>query len=523
MIAVTAETMRAVDRQTIEEFGITGLQLMENAGQRCVDVIESVFRCTPDRQALIVAGRGNNGGDGFVIARLLEQKGWAVTTCVLSDKALINGDAAVNLAKLTPSSVIFCSSEEQLLCFYNKFSRADLIIDAMLGTGLNNNISGIYAKAVDIINNCDIPVLSVDIPSGIQASNGSILGKAVIADYTVTFAFAKMGHILFPGACHTGKLTIADIGIPHEIMQKTTGYEYLDQLSAGQLLSPRQAQSHKGDFGHCLILAASTGKTGAAALCANSAVRSGSGLVTTAIPASLNSIMEIKTTEAMTLPLDDAGLGHITDAACKQIEVALHNKDSLAIGPGIGRHPETTSVVRRLLETIDIPVVIDADGLNAVSIDTSILLRKRSANVILTPHPGEMARLTGGQVPGDDKGRIAIAEDFAGKYGVYLVLKGAHTVVATPDGTSCINTSGNPGMASGGMGDVLTGVITSLLGQGYNAYDACRIGVFVHGFAADLVAEDKGITGINATDVIEKLPYAFKKLVEMVKKKQTCS
>ena len=290
--------------------------------------------------------------------------------------------------------------------------------------------------------------------------------------------------------------------------------KYLDADSIRPLMRPRQLQAHKGDFGHCLIIAASTGKTGAAALCANSSVRCGSGLVTAAIPSSLNSIMEIKTTEAMTLPLDDAGQGHITEATYKQIEAALHNKDCLAIGPGIGRHPETTAVVRQLIETANIPMVIDADGLNALAVDTSILLRKQSAAVILTPHPGEMERLTGRPVPGDDSGRIAIAEDFAVKHGVYLVLKGAHTVVATPDGRSCINTSGNPGMASGGMGDVLTGIITSLLGQGYNAYDACRIGVFIHGFAADLVAEEKGIIGINATDVIEKLPYAFKKLGE---------
>lgn len=287
---------------------------------------------------------------------------------------------------------------------------------------------------------------------------------------------------------------------------------YIDADSIRPLVRPRHVQAHKGDFGHCLILAASTGKTGAAALCANSAVRTGSGLVTTAIPSSLNSIMEIKTTEAMTLPLDDAGLGYIADAVCEQIEAAILSKDCLAIGPGIGRHPETTSVVRRLLENIDLPLVIDADGLNAVAVDTSILLRKRSANVILTPHPGEMERLTGGAVPDDDSGRIATAENFAKKYSVYLVLKGAHTVVAAPDGRSCVNTSGNPGMASGGMGDVLTGAIASLLGQGYNAYDACRIGVFIHGLAADLVAEDKGVIGINATDVIEKLPYAFKKL-----------
>lgn len=512
--------MQAVDRQAIENYGIPGLQLMENAGRRCVEVIESLFAGRTGQRALIIAGRGNNGGDGFVIARLLQSSGWEVRTCVLSEKPLISGDAFVNLERLSTESVSFCTSEEQLKSACLDFiPKADLIVDAIFGTGLNSNLRGIQDLAVSMINASGRPVLSVDIPSGINASTGAVLGRAIQADYTVSFAFAKMGHILFPGACHTGRLIVTEIGIPEEIMQNTDGYEFIDQDLISHLLVPRQRQAHKGNFGHCLIIAASTGKTGAAALCANSAVRTGSGLVTVAVPASLNSILEIKTTEAMTMPLADTGDGHISAAAWSQIENLLVNKDVLAIGPGIGRHPETTAIVRRLVESADIPMVIDADGLNAVAIDTSILLRRKSGTVVLTPHPGEMGRLTGVAIPDDASGRIAVAEEFAAKFGVHLILKGARTVVASPDGTSCVNTSGNPGMASGGMGDVLTGIIASLLGQGYNAADACRIGVFIHGFSADLVADDKGETGINATDVIEKLPYAFKKLGDVVKRK----
>jgi ADP-dependent NAD(P)H-hydrate dehydratase / NAD(P)H-hydrate epimerase len=518
MIAITAETMRAIEKQAIEEFGISGLQLMEAAGQRSVEVIESIASNARNRQILILAGKGNNGGDGFVIARLLQQNGWAVKTCILSERSQISGDAAVNLDRLPPGSVTFCCSEEQLQDCRDEISESAMIVDALLGTGINSNISGIYAQAIKIINGSGVPVLSVDIPSGVHASTGAILGTAVKADFTVTFAFAKMGHIFFPGASYSGDLTVSDIGIPEAVMKQVCGYVYLNPESVRPMLKPRHLQAHKGSFGHCLILAASIGKTGAAALSANSAVRCGSGLVTVAVPASLNCILEVKTTEAMTIPLEDSGQGHITEASYQQITKSLSGKDCLAVGPGIGRHPETTAVVRRLVETADIPMVIDADGLNAISIDTSILLHRRSANLVLTPHPGEMARLTGSEVPADDAGRIAVAERFAEQYKVWLILKGAHTVIAAPDGTSCINTSGNPGMASGGMGDVLTGMIASLLGQGYNTLDACRIGVFIHGLAADLVAEETGEIGITATDVIEKIPYAFKKLLEAEKR-----
>jgi NAD(P)H-hydrate epimerase len=263
-----------------------------------------------------------------------------------------------------------------------------------------------------------------------------------------------------------------------------------------------------------LIIAGSTGKTGAAALSANSAVRAGSGLVTLGVAESLHQILETKTTEVMTTPLPDSGSGYLTSSAYPAIEKLLAGKDVMAIGPGLDRRPGTTSLVHTIIESVSLPLVIDADGLNALAEDMNVLKRKKSATVVLTPHPGEMSRLLGTSIPDVEAIRISVAQEFARNFGVYLVLKGARTIIASPTGTAAINGSGNPGMATGGMGDVLTGIITSLLGQGYNAWNACLLGVFLHGYAADLVAEDKGEIGLCATDVQEKLPYAYNKLLK---------
>jgi NAD(P)H-hydrate epimerase len=319
--------------------------------------------------------------------------------------------------------------------------------------------------------------------------------------------------VLFPGAEYTGRLVVADIGIPPQVMEAASGYDLLNEESIRPLLRRRDRQAHKGHFGHCLVIAGSTGKTGAAALSANSAVRAGSGLVTLAVAESLHNILETKTTEVMTVPLPDSNSGHVSSSAYPAIERLLPGMDALALGPGLGRHPGTTALVQTIVESVALPMVIDADGLNALADDISILRRKKSATTILTPHPGEMARLLGASVPDVEADRILVAREFARNFGVYLVLKGSRTIIASPTGTTAVNGSGNPGMASGGMGDVLTGIIVSLLGQRYPAWDACRLGVFIHGYAADLVAEEKGEIGICASDVKEMLPYAYKRLM----------
>lgn len=513
MRVVTAHTMQETDRRAIDEFGISGLELMENAGRGCVD--EIIALCGPKGRAVIFAGKGNNGGDGYVIARLLSEMEWDVTVYVLAGRDEISGDAAVNLDRLSKDIVHYCLYQNQLPPLHSPvIARVDVIVDALLGTGLRSDVSGIYLEAVELINASGMPVVSVDIASGIHGTTGRILGDAVRATLTVTFAFAKLGHVLYPGAEYTGRLTVVDIGIPQKLMESASGYDLLNDDIIRPLLHRRDRQAHKGHFGHCLFIAGSVGKTGAAALSANSAVRTGSGLVTLAVAESLHNILEIKTTEVMTVPLPDSNSGYLTSNAFQTIEKQLTGKDAVAIGPGLDRRPGTTSLVHTIIETVALPLVIDADGLNAVAEDVNILRRKKSATVILTPHPGEMARLLGTSIPDVEAIRISVAQEFARNFGIYLILKGARTIIASPAGTAAINGSGNPGMATGGMGDVLTGIITSLLGQGYAAWDACRLGVYLHGYAADMVADEKGEIGMSAGDVQEMLPYACNSLLK---------
>ena len=516
MKVITVHAMQDLDRLAIEEFGIPSLKLMEQAGHSCVETIMTRFEANGSKHVVVLAGPGNNGGDGYVVARLLKEKNWEVKVLILADHDRISGDAAINLDRLSPSMIEFCPHEDQLTQHENVIRDADLIVDALLGTGLRSDVSGAYRKAIALINESGRPVLSVDIPSGIHGTTGRVMGDAVRATVTVTFAFAKLGHILYPGAAHTGKLIIADIGIPRTLMDAASGFEILDAAGIRPMLKRRDRLAHKGTFGHCLIIAGSTGKTGAAAMSANSAVRAGSGLVTVAVAESLHQILEIKTTEAMTVPLPDSGSGYLTNDAFPAIEKLLIHRDAVALGPGLDRRPGTLALVQKLVESIATPLVIDADGLNALADDITVLRRTKSPCIILTPHAGEMGRLLGASVPDAEAVRISVAQDFARNFGVYLVLKGARTIIASPDGIAAINSSGNPGMATGGMGDVLTGILVSLLGQGYSPWDACRSGVFLHGYAADIVAETKGEIGMNATDVQEALPYAYERLLNQL-------
>lgn len=515
MKIVTSNSMQELDRRAMEEFGIPGLELMENAGRCCAEEIIRRFGRQGGGRVVILAGKGNNGGDGHVIARLLLREGWKVSLLLLAEQEQIIGDAAVNLKRLPPDLPRFRTREGELAALHaTDISQADLIVDAMLGTGLNSEVGGVYQEAVRLINDSGRPVLAVDIPSGIHGSSGRILGCAVRADVTVTFACPKLGHLLYPGAELVGRLVVRDIGIPPALLEQAPGYEYLNGESMAPLLKRRDRQGHKGTYGHCLFIAGSTGKSGAAALCANSAVRAGSGLVTLGVPERLHQILEVKTTEAMTVPLTDSGDGHLAESAFGEIVKLLAGRDVLAIGPGIGGEPETVALVRSLAETVELPLVIDADGLNALATDMTVLKWKRSSEMVLTPHPGEMARLLDAPLPTQQADRIDICREFSRTYDVHLVLKGARTIIASPDGSIAINGSGNPGMASGGMGDVLTGIIASLIGQGHEVREACRLGVFIHGFAADLVAREKGEIGITATDVLEMLPSARKRLME---------
>lgn len=517
MKVVTAHTMQAIDQRTISEYGIPGRELMENAGRSCAEHIMAAYGTGKAlKNAVVIAGKGNNGGDGYVIARHLIEKGWKLLVIVLAEKEKIAGDALTNLLLLPEDVLRFCFEEGELGRLYAEdIKAANVVVDAMLGVGLSSDLQGIYNEAVDLVNSAPGNIVAVDIPTGVHGTTGRLLGKAVKAELTVTFGFAKLGLVLYPGAECVGRLVVCDIGIPEHLASSAAGYEYLDKKKISPLIKRRDRQSHKGTYGNCLIIAGSTGMTGAAAITANSAVRSGAGIVTLAVPETLNPVLEVKTTEAITVPLADAGSGHLLAQAIPTIDKLLDGKSTVAIGPGIGRRQSTVTTVQSLVESVTLPMVVDADALFALAEDTSVLHRKKSQQMILTPHPGEMSRLLGSTVPDVEAIRISVAQEFAKKFGVYVVLKGARTIIASPDGRAAINSSGNPGMASGGMGDVLTGVISALLCQGYSAWDACCLGVFVHGLAGDMVAVEQGEIGMAATDLGQMLPYAFNRLLHL--------
>ncbi|GFO65157.1 NAD(P)H-hydrate dehydratase [Geomonas paludis] len=510
MKVVSGQVMQLMDRRAIGEFGVPGLELMERAGRGCADVIEEAFGEGEARRAVIVAGKGNNGGDGFVISRLLAERGWEAPVLLLAAPEAVAGDAAANLARLDPATVQ--SMPQGLAGAEVLLQGATVIVDALLGTGMNSEVTGVYAEAIDLINAAGAPVVSVDIPSGVDAATGKVLGRAVRADITVTFALAKLGNVLYPGAELCGRLVVAEIGMPDAVVAEAEGAHYVDLACAAGLFRPRSVTAHKGSGGHCLIVAGSTGKTGAAAMAANSAQRAGAGLVTLAVPAALNPVLEQKTTEAMTIPVGPERAGYLRAGSLTEIVAAAAIRDVVALGPGIGTAPSTVYLVHSLLAALDKPLVLDADGLNAVALEPELLLTRKDRITVLTPHPGEMARLVGCTVPEVEADRIGCARAFAVTYGVHLILKGARSIIAAPDGSIAINGSGNPGMATGGMGDVLTGVVAAFLSQGYHPFAACQLGAFVHGHAADFLAEPMGTQGMSASDVQEMLPVALASL-----------
>lgn len=505
MDLVTADEMREMDKNTIESFGLPGRVLMENAGRGATDFFRQRFGDRAGRRVAVAAGRGNNGGDGFVMARYLAQTGEKVCVFLLGERDRVKGDAATNLALLDPLPVpVIAIPDSQTLAEHKSaFIHQDIFIDAILGTGLTSEVKGFFAEVIERINSLGRPVFSVDIPSGLHTDTGHPQGVCIQADATATFAFAKPGHILYPGAKYVGALQVVDIGIPPHIVQLTPPRTHVITKARVQRERIRRApEAHKGNHGHLLLIAASPGKTGAAALAANAAMRIGTGLVTLGVPRDLNPVLEPMVLEAMTAPLPQTEAGELDESAFAAIAGRFAAHDCLAIGPGMGSGP--TALVHRLVAESPLPMVIDADGLNALAEDPQVL-KRAPAPVVLTPHPGEMARLSGQSVPAVQADRLAAARDFAGKYKSIVVLKGARTVIAHPDGTAYINPTGNPGMGAGGMGDVLTGIIAGLICQGYPPETAARIGVYLHGAAADRLAARTPV-GYLAGDLLEAVP-----------------
>ena len=515
MYLVTAAEMQTMDRMTIDAFGIPGRVLMENAGREAVRVFLSHFSEAARGGVAIAAGRGNNGGDGHVMARYLSQKGYPLTVYLLCTADRVQGDAAANLRLLYDLGVpvVEVPDEAAWAAHQGRMGSAAVWIDAIFGTGLNATVDGFYRNVIESINQLDRPVFAVDIPSGLDADTGRPCGACINAQVTATFAFPKIGHVVFPGASHTGRLEVVDIGIPPHIADRVAPRQFL--ISTGDIrscLPTRPADAHKGRTGHLLVVAGSPGKTGAAALTATSALRVGTGLVTVGVSHSLNPVMETLLLEAMTAPLPDSAEGVLGPAAREPLLALMPGKTGLALGPGLGPAPQTGELVCDLIRSSPVPLVIDADGLNHL-VGRLDLLKGIGVPAVLTPHPGEMARLLETTPSIVQKDRMTCARNLAAACGVHVVLKGAATVIAHPDGRVYVNPTGNPGMASGGMGDVLTGAMAGLIAQGVEPGRAARAAVYLHGAAGDSLARSRGPRGFLAGEVMDALPGELAKVL----------
>jgi NAD(P)H-hydrate epimerase len=515
MLIVTAEQMRELDRMTIEQYGVPSLTLMERAGEVITQAILDRFPRNAKKGVLIVAGKGNNGGDGLVVARLLKKKRIPCEVALLARQDELSTDATHNLhALLKLKGKVSEIAGDNLALLSQRLSKNGLIVDAILGTGMKNDVRGGFAEAITLLNASGLPIVAVDIPSGLDADKGMPLGVAIQAELTVALGLAKLGEVIYPGVNFVGDLAVADIGIDARALSAVAPQtELLDRDDMRWLVPRREADTHKGSYGHLLMFAGSRGKTGAAILACRAAMRSGAGLVTLAAPRSLNSIFASSLVEVMTEPLHENANEEMAPLSDVEWSALLERKSALLFGPGLGVavNGSTQNSLRWLLRNLSMPWVIDADGLNNLALELGRLRYAKTAP-ILTPHPGEMARLIGKDNAAVNADRVGVARSFAVAHRCHLVLKGARSVIATADGKVFINPTGNPGMASGGMGDVLAGMIAALLGQGLGAEDAMKLGVYLHGFVGDRVAAAKGQIGLIASDIIDDLPAALSAL-----------
>jgi NAD(P)H-hydrate epimerase len=501
--------MAALDQRAADEFGISTLMLMEAAGRQVASAAARMLD-RPTARVFVVAGRGNNGGDGFVAARVLAAAGWRVTVILVAREADVAGDAAVNLAAARRAGVEISPLDSTgTPGLRGALTGADLIIDGLFGTGFHGPVVGVAAKAIEAMNMCGRPVLAIDIPSGVHGDDGAVDGAAVRADATVTMGLPKIGVILPPGAEHAGRLWVADVGHPQRLIDAAAIRTSLVTRSMVDAAIPtRRMDVHKGAFGRVLVVAGAVGYTGAAVLSSLGALRAGAGLVTVGVPAAVYPIVASSVVEAMPMPLADHE-GALAEDAATQIRGLASAADVLACGPGLSRLPGPSAVVRRLVAECATPIVLDADALN-VLVGATDVLRTASAPIVITPHPGEMARLLGVKVEEVQRHRLRTARTAAERFRVVVVLKGARTVVADPEGEAFVVPTGNPGMATGGMGDVLTGAIAGLIGQRLSPLSAAWTGAFLHGLAGDLAAAARGPAGFLAREVADHLPAALR-------------
>lgn len=499
--------MRELDRTAIEDMGIPGIVLMENAGLRVVEVIEKYFdHQVAGKRIAVFAGKGNNGGDGLVIARHLVNKKARVKVYLLADPEAFTGDAATNMAIISKMNVpIYRLQEESSLTRMQiALKCADMVVDAIFGTGFRGSPRGIAGQVIKEINAAGVPVLSVDIPSGLEADTGKVKGECIKADITVTFGLPKLGLLVEPGASVTGKLVVGDISIPESVIDRAgLNMEMLTCDWCRQQLPKRQATGHKGTYGHVLVIGGSNGMTGAPVLAAQAALKSGAGLVTVAVPRSLQHLVAAQVPEALTKGLPETENEVFSQEALDDLLSLISKATAVVIGPGISREETVKSLLAAMLPKVYKPAVIDADALTLIAELNDVTLPR---NVVLTPHPGEMARLlhcSTGQVQGD---RLAAVRQAAEKYRATTILKGARSLIATPEGDLYINTTGNPGMATGGSGDVLAGMVGALLAQGLTLDKASAAAAFIHGWAGDEAVKETGEMGLVAGDLVRYIP-----------------
>jgi NAD(P)H-hydrate epimerase len=509
MKVLTAEQMAYVDHATIER-GTPGIELMRNAGREVFTFIQWQLRVRSG--IVIVAGKGNNGGDGFRVAELCAVNGYGVTVYLVGDKADMHGDAAVCLHafEMTNHSLVEIKTFDDIQKLSTVLQSAELIVDSLFGTGLKGQITGLAAAVLDEVNKSEAPVVAVDIPSGVDATTGEVSQSAVQAEYTVTFGCFKVGHVVMPGRGKCGEVHVAEIGLNGEIMDSVEQYACsLSRAEAFSLLPKRPYTIHKGAAGRVFVLAGSVGMTGAATLSSLAAMRAGAGVVTLGCPQSLNDILEVKVTEVMTLPLPEVRKKRcLALRALGQIRKAVRSTDVVAVGPGLGRYRETVELVKRFLAGYQGRVVLDADGINAFQGDF-VSLAGTPCEIVITPHYGELSRLIGVPIEQISHDPLRSVKEAAHITGKIVLLKGAPTVIAGPKREVWVNATGNPGMATAGMGDVLTGVISGLAAQGLSLFDAAVLGAYVHGLAGDWAMREKGMLGMMSGDVLELVPRAL--------------
>jgi len=517
MKIVTSQQMKKIDRKAIEKYGISGLVLMENAGLKVFNNLKNIYPKLMNKEVIVIAGSGNNGGDGFVVARHLYNYGVKVKVILLCSFNKIKGDAKINLNTIDKMGIelieIMTFKIEEI---EEILSVSDIIIDAILGTGLQGMVIGLKAKMIDIINKSEKEIVAIDIPSGLNADTGHVGGNCVKASYTITLALPKIGLMIYPGVNYAGKLIIEDISIPKSLLEdKELQINLITRKFVRLLLPVRFPDSHKGSFGKVLLLAGSVGMTGAAYLASEAAIKSGTGIVVLGIPKSLNTIMEVKLTEVMTLPLDETKEKSLDIKAEDKILKLSKDFSIMAIGPGISRQLKTQKLINQLIKNSSIPLILDADALYNLG-ENSEILRESKVPIIITPHPGEMARLINKEVGFVLDNSIQVVKEFAQKFGIIVVLKGARTIVADNKGNTFINIGDNSGMATGGSGDILTGIISSLMAQGLEDVSAAVAGVYIHSFAGNLARDTKGERGMTACDILMQIPQSFLQIENII-------